>query len=410
MSTIATSKMNTVNTNFGSETSKQEIWKTVKPQYMTKPLSSRSEFTGKLTAANRKNFETGYKFREQYVKFRLLSLDEEKVAGKFSIVGRRLDSVRKALETELGREPTKDEWAMGCKLTKDELQTYRDLSKTARRRLVQHNFRLVDFWARRLIEHTKGAQEISYYELFTEGVVGLMSAAERYDGRGAFIKFAQPHVRHELYKGMTRLRPGSFLSHNTMMTSFRAKRAADRLEVSLGRPPTQQEVAKELKIAVRTLQAELGVVALKKTVISANSGTDNGSSDRQGSESTQAGGKSSEFGMARTYLDILQRPDSSVFATDNLQWKIEFNQALEVLTPIERRTLSIRYGLTDGKPLSIERVGELMCLSSEGIRKIILRSLEKLRESSYRTILEQGPPSMPTSSDFNGRQLTKAAY
>jgi DNA-directed RNA polymerase specialized sigma subunit len=65
---------------------------------------------------------------------------------------------------------------------------------------MQHNMRLVDFWARRLIEHSRAAKDISYYELVTEGVIGLTMAAENYDGRGAFIRFAQIYIRGQLYR------------------------------------------------------------------------------------------------------------------------------------------------------------------------------------------------------------------
>ena len=45
------------------------------------------------------------------------------------------------------------------------------------------------------------AKDVSYYELLTEGIIGLAKAAENFDGRGPFIKYAQPFVKAELYKG-----------------------------------------------------------------------------------------------------------------------------------------------------------------------------------------------------------------
>jgi DNA-directed RNA polymerase specialized sigma subunit len=74
------------------------------------------------------------------------------------------------------------------------------LSKFIHFSINQHNLRLVDFWARRLLEHSKVARDISYYELVTEGVLGLTKAAENFDGRGSFIRYAQPFVRGQLYR------------------------------------------------------------------------------------------------------------------------------------------------------------------------------------------------------------------
>ena len=44
---------------------------------------------------------------------------------------------------------------------------------------------------------------VSYYELVVLGTRGLSSAADSYDGRGAFIRYAQHFVRAELYKVTT---------------------------------------------------------------------------------------------------------------------------------------------------------------------------------------------------------------
>jgi DNA-directed RNA polymerase specialized sigma subunit len=211
----------------------------------------------------------------------------------------------------LQREPSNLEWAEACNLSLEQLYTYYALATTARQRLVQHNFRLVDFWARRLIEHTNGGKFISYYELVTEGVIGLTKAAAQYDGRGAFIKFAQHYVRNELYRGMTRLRPGSFLSHKTVMLSVRAHKARERLQETYQRKPTDQEVATELKVSVRTLREELDTAALKKTIISASAKISGGAEDA--------------LENAKTYLDMLANSDKSIFTADTLQWKIGKN-------------------------------------------------------------------------------------
>ena len=57
--------------------------------------------------------------------------------------------------------------------------------------------------------------------------------------------------------------------------------------------------------------------------------------------------------------------------------------ALDCLDPIERRTLSIRYGLMDGLARSIETTSELMCQSKEQTRKVLQDAFDKLKESPY---------------------------
>jgi DNA-directed RNA polymerase sigma subunit (sigma70/sigma32) len=179
-----------------------------RPFYATAPLSSRWDFGKKLTIQNKQYSEMGLKLRKSYTKLRQLTREEEMTAGKFSNVGRRMDNIYKILNHRLKRAPTDVEWAAACKVNVGQLEVYQKVAVSARNRLVQHNMRIVDFWVRRIIEHSKAAKEISYYELVTEGVKGLSEASEKYDGRGPFIKYAQHYVRAELYKGLTVLKPG----------------------------------------------------------------------------------------------------------------------------------------------------------------------------------------------------------
>lgn len=379
------------------------------PDYMSKPLSDRHALTSKLTKTNMKYFRKGVEFREQYIKCRQLTRDEEIIAGKFSNVGRRLDAVRDQLRKDLDREPSNQEWADACSLSHTQLDTYYGLAIQARRRLVAHNFRLVDFWSRRLIEHTTAGKDVSYYELTTEGIIGLSKAAERYDGSTKFINFAQVYVRHELYRGMTHLRPGSFLNHNTVMLKFRANRARERLNEIHNRDPTDEEVAAELNMKPSTMKAELHTAALKNTIISGNSNT--GNSDKG---SGGHGGESNMDGDDRTFFDLFQNADTTSYASDSLQWKIDFQRALsECLSPIEKRTLCLRYGIFDGKRISVDRTAELMCVSTESVRKILLRSFSKLKESPFAVLLEDGPPlrsEARSGTDTTGRTVTRGSY
>ena len=264
--------------------------------------------------------------------------------------------------------------------------------------MVQHNLRLVDFWARRLIEHTSGAKEVSYYELVTEGVIGLTKAVENYDGSSSFIKYAQPYIRSELYKGLTHLRPGSFLSHNTVMTSFKVHRMKQRLTQYLQRPPSDQELAAAMKMTVKNLKRTIHDVQSKRTVISGETPL---SSDRlkDGAVNTNK------------YFDLFLRADQDLasHASDQLEWKMNFRQALDCLTPMERRTITIRYGLDDGITRSIEHTAQLMCLSAEGIRQVVGRAMEKLRSSPYSSQLQEGPPPPPLTTS-GGRLGLVSSY
>ena len=105
-----------------------------------------------------------------------------------------------------------------------------------------------------------------------------------------------------------------------------------------------------------------------------------------------------------SYLDLFLKADqNSHFSIDRTLWHVELIQALECLTPLEKRTLSLRYGLYDNIPRSLEDVAELIVMSTEMVRKILIKCFEKLRTDPIATsILQDGPPVSPITT-MNGR-------
>ena len=51
-----------------------------------------------------------------------------------------------------------------------------------------------------------------------------------------------------------------------------------------------------------------------------------------------------------SYFDLGERANEPASASEELLWKVEFNSALDQLSAVERRTISIRFGLMDGLP------------------------------------------------------------
>lgn len=296
-------------------------------------------------------------------------------------MGRQLKNIKRSLVSKLSREPTDEEWAAACKLNVTTLYQYLDLSSKARNRLVQHNMRLVDYWVTKILVHSAVAKDIAYIDLVAEGVVGLTKAAERYDGRSRFGPYATFWIRSELYQGLTRLRPGNQADHRRTMIVYRALKAESELTEVLKRKPTEEEVAQALKIGVESLRTAR-LVTETKTI----------SADTPVNEDNEE----------NTYKDLFLKADQISQSTEMMMWRVQFLQALDVLTPAERRTLSLRFGLIDGVPKGVATTAELMSITPECVRKTIHSCLEKLRMSAYADILEEGPPK-PRMTTTNGR-------
>ena len=69
---------------------------------------------------------------KKYSKLRLLTPEEEIVAGKFASLAQKLYKVRGILVKKLDRDPSDDEWASACRLSVDQLESYLEISKQSR--------------------------------------------------------------------------------------------------------------------------------------------------------------------------------------------------------------------------------------------------------------------------------------
>lgn len=348
--------------------------------------SARSSFVKRLSKQNKKYMKDGIRLREKYVKYRLMTTAEEMTAGKFAAVGKLLIGKKAALVSRLGRDVSIDEWATECKMSVESLELYLSIAKRARNRLVQHNMNLVDFHVRSIIDSTSVGKEMPYFQLVAEGAVGLSEAVESYDGRGRFSLYANPFIRSRIYKAITALRPGSILSHSTVMTYHRALKVRARLLEATGREPTIAEIAAELKLSEANVKASMRDCVTKRNSISAQSVL----SVNDDNEPT-------------TYLDLFLSARQNARSDDAATWYSEFLDALSCLDAGERRTIEVRYGLLDGNPRSVEDTAELMAVSEESVRKMVNSSFEKLRSCCKSPRLQEGVPQSAATT-LNGKK------
>lgn len=362
-------------------------------------MSDRSVLGAKLTLQQRKYSELGRELRIKYLKKRLLTEDEEKILGKMSHMYSKIETMKEKICKSKGITDKSlvknEEISMACNIDVQSIEMYEKLSNVARNRLVEHNIRLVDYWVRKFIEHSPSSKEISYYELVVEGLMGLTKASLTYDGRGKFSHYCQVFIRDAIYRGLIKLKPGSYIPYRTMMINNRANKLKLKLSKSLDRSATDGEVAKALSIRESTLKAIRSEANMK--VLSGNAILyNNGNSD----------GGDKEL----TYLDLFFRSlNEQSTKVEGLLYKANIESVLSAtLDPTEKRTLSYRFGLFDGTFRSSELTAELMCMSAEGVRKIIIKSLEKLRKTNlFQNMMSDSPtsgdtiaPLMDTSSLF----------
>jgi RNA polymerase primary sigma factor len=225
----------------------------------------------------------------------------------------------------------------------------------ARDELARANLRLVVRIAREYV-----GRGLPLEDLISEGNIGLMRAVEGFDPSAGtrFSTYAsfwvKQSIRVALNKGGYAVRLPQYVG--TLMTKWR--RTENQLRDQLGREPEREEIAAELGLSKRQVQA---VLKAQKAV------------------ATSRGARSEETDLA----DLL--PDARSAAPDEILADADDARVamgtLNNLGEREATILKLRFGLEGDEPATLQEVGEKLGLTRERVRQLERESLAILRRS-----------------------------
>jgi len=240
---------------------------------------------------------------------------------------------------------------------KEELELAEHTVKGDRRaidRMVQHNLRLVVCIAR---QYERAAGHLSVLDLISEGNVGLVMAAERYDPeQGAkFSTFASQYIKQRIRLALTKQSKIIRLPAHVVSKIYKVNRVRDSLTVELKREPTSEEIADELgvniKLISRMAEASRPTVSLEGPI-----GTN---------------------GM--TIADTVMC--ESVSALENLadeDFQDNTDGLLSLLNEREHTVIMGRFGM-GGEQETLEELGQRLGIARERVRQIEEMALAKMR-------------------------------
>jgi RNA polymerase primary sigma factor len=244
------------------------------------------------------------------------------------------------------------------------LQVTAARGEAARRKMIESNLRLVVSIARRF-----SATGLPLGDLVQEGNLGLLRAVEKFDWRKGFkfSTYATWWIRQAIARGAAdRGARAIRLPVHVDEQVGRLRRTQTRLHESLGREPSDEELADELDMPVDK------VLRLKDTAQAITS------------LDTPIG----DDGAA--LQDFLE--DDSAAGPDELAVEAVGREALEqvlgALPDRERQVLILRFGLDSGTPRTLEEVGAVMGFSRERARQVERDALASLRSPEIRARLE----------------------
>ncbi len=212
-------------------------------------------------------------------------------------------------------------------------------------------------------------QGLTLPDLINEGNLGLIKAAKRFDEtRGfKFISYAVWWIRQSILQALAEQSRIVRLPLNKIGSINKINKTFARLEQDNERPPSAEEIAKELDMTVNDVKESMK-----------NSGR------HVSMDAPLIEGEDSNL------YDVLRSGESPIPDKSLLHesLKVEILRALDTLTPREADVVSLYFGLGEGHPMTLEEIGETFELTRERVRQIKEKAIRRLKHTSRSKILK----------------------
>ncbi len=242
--------------------------------------------------------------------------------------------------------------------TRNALSKTRRAYHRARNDFMCRNLRLVVVVAKRV-----GKLHLSLADRIQEGNLGLMKAIDRFDPeRGhRFSTYAAWWIRHTVTRALMKHGRTVRIPAHLHARFNKVRRARPKLEATLGRPATVEELAEHLGDTPERVEWALDAMELRSVAIDAPVGGDD------------------ERSLAETLPDE-SAPEWVSRIEDAFDVPLA-EKALETLDARESRIMARRYGLGGAEKKTLKELGKDYGLSRERIRQLQVRALMTLHET-----------------------------